>query len=311
MSTPHKILITGSTGMVGSAVLRRLKQTDAALLNPTHAELDLRDQAKVLDYCKTHRPDYVFHLAAIVGGIHANNTYPAKFIFDNTQMHSNVIDAAYQAGVKKLLFPGSACTYPKMAPQPIPESAFLDGLIEPTNVAYAAAKINGIIMCQAYRRQYGFNAIVPMPTNAYGVGDNFNPEASHVIPALMKRFHEAKENQLPVVTLWGSGTPMREFIYTDDLADALLFLMDHYNELDIINVGSGQEISIAELAHLIAQVVGYEGRIELDTSKPDGAPRKCLDSTRLFELGWTPRVALTEGLKTMYTWYSASLANAA
>lgn len=307
MSTPHKILITGSTGMVGSAVLRRLKQTDATLLNPTHSELDLRDQAKVLDYLQTHKPEYVYHLAAIVGGIHANNTYPAKFIFDNTQMHSNVIDAAYQAGVKKLLFPGSACTYPKMAPQPIPESAFLDGLIEPTNVAYAAAKINGIIMCQAYRRQYGFNAIVPMPTNAYGVGDNFNPEASHVIPALMKRFHEAKENQLPIVTLWGSGTPMREFIYTDDLADALLFLMDNYNELDIINVGSGQEMSIAELARLIAEVVDYDGRIELDTSKPDGAPRKCLDSSRLFELGWKPKVDLMNGLKAMYEWHFAKV----
>lgn len=303
MSTPHKILITGSTGMVGSAVLRRLKQTDATLLNPTHSELDLRDQAKVLDYFKTHRPDHVFHLAAIVGGIHANNTYPAKFIFDNTQMHANVIDAAYQSGVKKLLFPGSACTYPKMAPQPIPESSFLNGLIEPTNIAYAAAKINGIIMCQAYRKQYGFNAIVPMPTNAYGVGDNFDPEASHVIPALMKRFHEAKENQLPVVTLWGSGTPMREFIYTDDLADALLFLMANYNELDIINVGSGQEISIADLARLIAEVVGYEGRIELDTTKPDGAPRKCLDSARLFALGWEPKVGLLEGLRAMYQWH--------
>lgn len=303
MPTPNKILITGSTGMIGSAVVRRLKNSQAELLTPTHQELDLRDQAKVLDYMQTHKPDQVFHLAAIVGGIHANNTYPAKFIFDNTQMHCNVIDAAYQAGVKKFLFPGSACTYPKMAPQPIPESAFLDGLIEPTNVAYAAAKINGIIMCQAYRRQYGFNAIVPMPTNAYGVGDNFNPEASHVIPALMKRFHEAKENQLPVVTLWGSGTPMREFIYTDDLADALLFLMDNYNELDIINVGSGQEISIAELARLIADVVGYEGRVELDVSKPDGAPRKCLDSSRLFELGWQPKVALVDGLKAMYQWH--------
>lgn len=301
----NTILITGSTGMIGSAVLRRLKQTNATLLTPSHNELDCRDQAKVLDYFKTHRPDQVFHLAAIVGGIHANNTYPGKFIFDNTQMHCNVIDAAYQAGVKKFLFPGSACTYPKMAPQPIPESAFLDGLIEPTNVAYAAAKINGIIMCQAYRRQYGFNAIVPMPTNAYGVGDNFNPEASHVIPALMKRFYEAKMNQTPVVTLWGSGTPMREFIYTDDLADALVFLMDNYNELDIINVGSGQEISIADLARVIAEVVGYEGRIELDVSKPDGAPRKCLDSSRLFTLGWKPKVGLVEGLRAMFAWHFA------
>lgn len=305
MIQSSKTLITGSTGMVGGALMRRLQPEFKHLLTPTHAELDLRDQAKVMDYFKTHRPDYVFHLAAIVGGIHANNTYPAKFIFDNTQMHCNVIEAAHQSGVKKLLIPGSACTYPKMAPQPIPESSFLDGLIEPTNIAYAAAKINGIVMAQAYRRQYGFNTIIPMPTNAYGVGDNFNPQASHVIPALMKRFHEAKLNNLTKVTLWGSGRPLREFIYTDDLADALLFLMDEYNELDIINVGSGQEISIAELAGMIADVVGYQGKIELDISKPDGAPRKCLDSRQLFDLGWQPKTTLINGLNRMYAWYTS------
>ncbi len=300
MDNSAKILITGSTGMVGRALVRRLSSEYRQLLTPTHAQLDLRDQAAVFDYFQQHQPYYVFHLAAIVGGIHANNTYPAKFIYDNTQMHCNVLEAAHRVGVKKLLFPGSACTYPKMAPQPIPESAFLDGLIEPTNVAYAAAKINGIVMAQSYRREYGLNCIVPMPTNAYGVGDNFNPEASHVIPALMKRFHEAKINNVDEVTLWGSGTPLREFIYVDDLADGLVFLMQHYDALEIINIGSGQEISIADLARAIAEVVGYTGRLSLDTTKPDGAPRKCLDSGRLFQLGWKPKVSLQDGLQRMY-----------
>lgn len=300
MEKTDKILITGSTGMVGRALVRNLTKNFTQLFTPTHAELDLRDQAAVLNYFQQHQPDYVFHLAAIVGGIHANNTYPAKFIYDNTQMHCNVLEAAHRVGVKKLLFPGSACTYPKMAPQPIPESAFLDGLIEPTNVAYAAAKINGIVMAQSYRREYGMPCIVPMPTNAYGVGDNFNPEASHVIPALMKRFHEAKINNVTEVTLWGSGTPLREFIYVDDLADGLVFLMQHYDALEIINIGSGQEISIAALAKTIADVVGYTSRLTLDTTKPDGAPRKCLDSRLLFQLGWKPKVSLQDGLQRMY-----------
>lgn len=297
------ILITGSTGMVGSALLRRLKQQNYHLLAPTHTELDLRDQQKVFRYVEDKQPDYVFHLAAIVGGIHANNTYPAKFIYDNTQMHSNVIQAAFQSGIKKLLFPGSACTYPKFAPQPIHEKAFLDGLIEPTNIAYAAAKINGIVMCQSYARQYKFNAIVPMPTNAYGIGDNFDPNASHVIPALMKRFHEAKMNELAEVVLWGTGAPLREFIYVDDFADALVFLMEHYHSHEIINLGTMQEISIAHLAQEIAQVVGYRGKISLDTSKPDGAPRKCLDSSALFEMGWKPKIGLQEGLEQMYQYH--------
>ena len=300
MEKTDKILITGGSGMVGSALVKKLTQEGYDLLAPTHAELELRDQSAVFQYFKQHQPDYVFHLAAIVGGIHANNTYPAKFIYDNTQMHCNVLEAAHHVGVKKLLFPGSACTYPKMAPQPIPESAFLDGLIEPTNLAYACAKINGIVMAQSYRREHGLNCIVPMPTNAYGVGDNFNPEASHVIPALMKRFHEAKLNQVDEVMLWGSGTPLREFIYVDDLADGLVFLMKQYDALEIMNIGSGQEISIAELARAIAEVVGYTGRVSLDTSKPDGAPRKCLDSSKLFALGWKPSVSLQVGLQRMY-----------
>jgi GDP-L-fucose synthase len=299
-----KTLITGHSGMVGSAVVRLLKQCEhMQLLTPSHSELDLRNQANVMAYFKQHSPDYVFHLAAIVGGIHANNTYPAKFIYDNTQMHCNIIEAAAQFKIKKLLFPGSACTYPKLAPQPIKENFFMDGLIEPTNIAYAAAKINGIIMCQAYARQHQLNAIVPMPTNAYGVNDNFDPEASHVIPALMKRFHEAKIKKCPEVILWGTGKPLREFIYVDDLADALIFLMEHYDSPDIINVGTMQEITIAELSHEIAKTVGYTGKITLDTSKPDGAPRKCLDSTRLNSLGWKPKITLKDGLEKMYGQY--------
>ncbi len=300
MNQQLKILVTGSSGMVGGALVRVLKKHSCVVLTPTHSQLDLRDQGAVNRYFDEQRPDYVYHLAAIVGGIHANNTYPAKFIYDNTMMHSNVIQAAYAHGVKKLLFPGSACTYPKLAAQPMHESSFLDGKVEPTNIAYAAAKINGIVMCQAYRREHGFNAIVPMPTNAYGVGDNFNPNASHVIPALMKRFHEAKLNNSAEEVLWGSGTPLREFIYVDDLADAFIFLMEHYNSENIINVGTMQEISIAMLAQEIAQVVGYKGKLSLDTSKPDGAPRKCLDSAALFAMGWQPKVSLQDGLQRMY-----------
>lgn len=303
MQQDARILITGGSGMVGRALVKKLNTQGCQLLAPSHQELDLTCQNNVSDYFAQHKPEYVFHLAAIVGGIHANDTYPGKFIYDNTQMHCNVIHAAYKSGVKKLLFPGSACTYPKLATQPIHETSFLDGKIEPTNIAYAAAKINGIVMCQAYAKEYGFNAIVPMPTNAYGVGDNFDPKASHVIPALMKRFHEAKENELAEVTLWGSGKPMREFIYVDDLADALYFLMQHYNERDIINVGTMLETSIFDLATLIANVVGYEGKINCDTSKPDGAPRKCLDSTKLFELGWQPKVSLINGLRKMYEFH--------
>lgn len=304
MKQTVKILITGASGMVGSALLRQLRALGYSnVLTPTHQELELRNQAAVTDYFTRNQPNYVFHLAAIVGGIHANNTYPAKFIYDNTQMHCNIIQAAYEHQVTKLLFPGSACTYPKLAAQPIIENAFLDGLIEPTNLAYAAAKINGVVMCQSYHKQYNFNAIVPMPTNAYGVGDNFDPQASHVIPALMQRFHEAKVQNLPEVTLWGSGQPLREFIYVDDLADALIFLMQHYDEATHINVGTMQEISIMDLAQKIASVVGYTGKISLDISKPDGAPRKCLDSTKLLALGWRPKVSLDEGLQAMYNYH--------
>ncbi len=301
MQKQDKILITGATGMIGSALKRILAERGFDnLLTPSRKELDLRIQADVESYFTAHKPDYVFHLAAIVGGIHANNTYPAKFIYENTIMHSNVIEASHKAKVKKLLFPGSACTYPKFAPQPVKEAEFLNGLIEPTNLAYAGAKINGIIMAQSYRREFGLKTIVPMPTNAYGVGDNFDPAASHVIPALMKRFHEAKLSNLPQIEIWGSGKPLREFIYVDDATDAMIFLMNNYDELDIINLGTEQEISIADLAGKIANVVGYKGKIVLDTSKPDGAPRKCLDSAKLRTLGWKPKVSLEEGLDRMY-----------
>jgi GDP-L-fucose synthase len=276
--------------MIGSALKRILAERGFDnLLTPSRKELDLRVQADVESYFSKNKPDYVFHLAAIVGGIHANNTYPAKFVYENTIMHSNVIEASHKAKVKKLLFPGSACTYPKFAQQPVKEQEFLNGLIEPTNLAYAGAKINGVIMAQSYRREFGLKTIVPMPTNAYGVGDNFDPAASHVIPALMKRFHEAKLSNLPQIEIWGSGKPLREFIYVDDATDAMIFLMNNYDELDIINLGTEQEISIADLAGKIASVVGYKGKIILDTSKPDGAPRKCLDSAKLRALGWKPR----------------------
>ncbi len=276
------------------------RESYTQLLIPTSAELDLRNQQQTEEYFATYKPEYVFHLAARVGGIHANNTHPAQFIYDNTQMHSNVIHAAYKYGIKKLLFSGSACTYPKLAPQPIKESEFLNGRIEPTNIAYAAAKINGIVMAQSYAREYGLNVVIPMPTNAYGIGDNFDPNASHVIPALMKRFHEAKIQGAAKVEIWGTGKPLREFIYVDDFADGLLFLMRNYNSEEIINLGTMQEISIGELAEKIAETVGHNGKITMDSSKPDGAPRKCLDSTRLQEMGWQPQISLSEGLKRMY-----------
>lgn len=300
MQLTDTILITGASGLIGSNLAALLAEKGYThVLTPTHAELELRDQQAVFAYFAKYKPAYVFHLAARVGGIHANATYPAQFVYDNTAMHSNVFEAARREGVTKILFPGSACTYPKMAPQPVKEEEFLNGRIEPTNLAYAAAKINGIVMAQSYAKEYGMNVIVPMPTNAYGIGDNFNPEASHVIPGLMKRFHEAKLADAPEVVLWGTGKPLREFIDARDMSEAFLFLMRHHSGAELINVGTMQEISIRELAELIAQAVGYQGRIVLDTEKPDGAPRKILDSTRLFGLGWRPSVSLEEGLRRM------------
>lgn len=304
MNKQEKIVITGSAGMVGSSLNRILKtQGFNNIIALRRQEFDLRDQIKVEEFFKKEKPDYVFHLAAVVGGIHANNTYPAKFIYDNTQMHLNVINSAYKNGVKKLLFPGSACTYPKLAKQPIPESEFLSNTLEPTNIAYAAAKINGIITAQSYKKEYGFNCLVPMPTNAYGVGDNFNPEHSHVIPALIRRFHEAKINNLSEVILWGSGEALREFIYVDDLAESFIFLMQNHNDAEIINVGTMAEISIKDLAKKIADVVEFKGEIKLDRTKPDGAPRKCLESSKIKNLGWKPQINLEEGLSRSYQFF--------
>lgn len=304
MNKQEKILITGSAGMVGSAMVRILKsQGFENLIAHQRSDFDLRDQKKVEDFFATQKIDYVFHLAAVVGGIHANATYPAKFIFDNTQMHLNVINSAQKNGTKKLLFPGSACTYPKLAKQPIVEESFLTGAIEPTNIAYAAAKINGIIAAQSYKKEFGFNCVVPMPTNTYGVGDNFNPSHSHVVPALIRRFHEAKINNLSEVVMWGSGEALREFLYVDDLAEALIFLMQSHNDAEIINVSTMAEITMKELAQKIAQVVGFKGEIKLDKTKPDGAPRKCLDSTKLQNLGWKPKINLEEGLQKTYEFF--------
>ena len=296
-----KIYVAGHRGLAGGAVLRRLQAEGAGnLLLRTHAELDLTDQAAVEAFFAAERPDYVFLCAAKVGGIHANDTYPAEFIRDNLAIQTHVIHSAWKHGAKKLLFLGSSCIYPKLAPQPMREDALLTGPLEPTNEAYAIAKIAGLKMCQAYRKQYGFDAIVAMPTNLYGPGDNYHPENSHVVPALIRRFHEAKVANAPEVVIWGTGTPLREFLHADDLADALVFLMRHYSSEAMINVGSGQEVSIAELAGLIAETVGYRGGIRFDTSKPDGTPRKLLDTSRLESLGWRRNVSLREGLALTY-----------
>lgn len=342
MQQNSKIFVAGHRGLVGSALVRRLKQAGFTnLVVRTRQELDLRDQAAVDRFFAEERPEYVFLAAAKVGGILANSTYPADFIRDNLLIQTNVVDAAWRHGTRKLLFLGSSCIYPKYAPQPIKEEYLLSGPLEPTNEWYAVAKIAGIKMCQAYRRQYGFRAISLMPTNLYGPGDNFDLETSHVLPALIRKLHLAKlaavgaleaivederrfgripEDVLaglglrrkgdrlartgaPRVVLWGTGTPRREFLHVDDLADACLFLMQHYDEEAILNVGVGEDISIRELAELVAEEVGFEGEIVFDTTKPDGTPRKLLDVSRLFGLGWRPKIGLREGIRQTYTWY--------
>jgi len=304
MNKADKIYIAGHRGLVGGAIYRRLQAGGFTnLVTRGSAELNLTDQAAVNAFFAEEQPDYVFLAAAKVGGILANDTYPADFIRDNLQIQNNVIDAAYRNGCEKLLFLGSSCIYPKLAPQPMKEEHLLTGSLEPTNEWYAIAKIAGIKMCQAYRRQYGFNAISLMPTNLYGPGDNFHPENSHVMPALIRRFHEAKEEERPEVVVWGTGSPRREFLHVDDLADACVFLMENYDEEEIINVGVGDDVSIKELAEMIKEVVGYTGELSFDTSKPDGTPRKLLDVSKLDRLGWKARIELKTGIEQTYAWF--------
>ncbi len=301
MEKTARIYVAGHRGMVGSAIVRELnRQGFNNIITRTSSELNLRDQAAVGSFFQTERPDYVFLAAAKVGGIHANNTYRAEFLYDNLQIQNNVIHFSYIYGVQKLLFLGSSCIYPKLAPQPLKEEYLLTGALEPTNEPYAIAKIAGIKMCEAYRDQYGCNFISAMPTNMYGPNDNYHPENSHVLPALIRRFHEAKEALAPSVTIWGDGSPLREFLYADDLASALVFLMLNYNEKLFVNVGFGSDISIGDLALLIKKVVGYEGELHYDSSKPNGTPRKLMDSSRLFDLGWKPTVSLEQGIALAY-----------
>ena len=301
MEKNGKIYIAGHRGMVGSAIFRKLKKEGFSnFVTRTSAELDLRDQQQVTDFFDQEKPDYVFLAAAKVGGIVANNTYRAEFLYDNLQIQNNIIHNAYCSGVKKLMFLGSSCIYPKLAPQPLKEEYLLTGLLEPTNEPYAIAKIAGIKMCDAYRDQYGCNFISVMPTNLYGLNDNYHPQNSHVLPALIRRFHDAKEQDIKKVTIWGTGTPRREFLFADDLAEACFYLMQHYNEAGLVNIGTGDDIAIKDLAILIGKIIGYEGDIEFDTSKPDGTPRKLMDVSKLHQAGWTHKIELEEGIKLAY-----------
>lgn len=299
-----RIYVAGHRGLVGSAVVRSLeRQGYRNILTRSRKELDLTDSQAVIRFFEEQRPDCVIDAAAKVGGIHANNTYPADFIRDNLFIQNNLIDTAWKFGCSKFVFLGSSCIYPKMAPQPLKEEYLLTGPLEPTNEWYAIAKIAGIKMCQAYRRQYGFDAISLMPTNLYGPGDNFDLENSHVLPALIRKFHEAKVEGKPEVVVWGTGKPRREFLYVDDMADATVFLMENYSEEQIVNVGTGEDITIRKLAFLVGEVVGYKGELIFDTSKPDGTPRKLLDITKLTGLGWQVGRSLREGIEETYRWY--------
>jgi len=304
MDKRAKIYVAGHRGLVGSSILRALEVRGYTnVVVRTHRELDLTRQKEVEEFFQQEKPEYVFLSAAKVGGILANATYPAEFLYQNVAIAMNVIHAAYLSGVKKLLFLGSSCIYPKLCPQPIKEEYLLTGSLEPTNEAYAIAKIAGLEMAKFYRTQYGCDFISAMPTNLYGPNDNFDLQNSHVIPALIRKFHEARVNRKPTVEIWGTGTPRREFLYIDDLADALLFLMEHYSDTIHINVGVGEDVSIRELAELVKRITGYEGEIVYDSSKPDGTPRKLLDVSRLRALGWRPRVSLEEGLRRTYAWF--------
>jgi len=310
MDEGSRIFVAGHRGLVGGAIRRHLEAAEYHnLLLRTHAELDLTDQAAVEAFFAEAQPEYVFLAAAKVGGIHANRSYPAEFVRDNLAIQTNVIHSAWRHGARKLAFLGSSCIYPKHAPQPMKEECLLSGPLEPTNQAYAIAKIAGIEMARAYRRQYGFDAISLMPTNLYGPGDNFDLETSHVLPALIRKFHEAKADGAGEVEVWGTGTPRREFLHVDDLADAAVYLMHHYSAEQIINVGVGEDVSIAELAELIAEVVGFEGEVRYDTDMPDGTPRKLLEVSRLNALGWTPKIPLERGIRDTYRWYVDQAAN--
>ncbi|WP_294348554.1 GDP-L-fucose synthase [uncultured Sphingobacterium sp.] len=302
MEKGAKIYVAGHRGMVGSAIHRKLIELGYSnIVTRTSQELDLRNQQAVADFFKEERPDYVFLAAAKVGGIMANNTYRADFIYENIAIQNNVIKSSYDNNTKKLMFLGSSCIYPKMAPQPLKEDMLLTGTLEPTNEPYAIAKIAGIKMAEAFRDQYGCNYISVMPTNLYGINDNYHPQNSHVLPALIRRFHEAKANNLDEVVIWGTGTPLREFLFSDDLADACVFLMNHYNEKQFVNIGIGEDISIKDLAEMIKDVIGYTGNITFDSSKPDGTPRKLMDVSKLHALGWKHRVNLREGIQLAYT----------
>ena len=304
MNKDAKIYVAGHRGLVGTAIARQLQKAGYTnLVTATSRELDLREQVAVREFFAREKPEYVVLAAAKVGGILANDSYPAEFIYDNLMMEANVIDAAYRVGVKKLLFLGSTCIYPRMAPQPLKEEYLLSGPLEPTNEWYAVAKIAGIKLCQAYHRQYGCEFISAMPTNLYGPGDNFDLEKSHVLPALIRKFHEAKIAGMATVTVWGSGKPLREFLHVDDCAEACVFLLENYAGNDIVNIGTGSDISIAALAELVRQVVGFDGEIIFDSGKPDGTPRKLVDASRIQALGWRASIPLEAGIEETYRWF--------
>ena len=304
MEQDARIYVAGHRGLVGSAIVRALKaQGYGNIITRTSGELDLKDQAAVRAFYAAEAPEYVFVAAARVGGILANDTYPAEFLYDNLMIEANLIHGAHEAGVQKLLFLGSTCIYPKLAPQPMNEDALLTGPLEPTNEWYAVAKIAGIKLCQAYQKQYGARFISAMPTNLYGPGDNFDLEKSHVMPALIRKFHEAKVNDAGSVTVWGTGTPRREFCHVDDCAAACLFLMEHYDGYDFVNIGVGEDITIRELVEMVQRAVGFEGEVLWDTTKPDGTPRKLVDVGRLHALGWRAKVPLEEGVRSTYRWF--------
>lgn len=308
MNLDAKIYVAGHRGMVGSAILRNLQQRGYHnFVLRTHKELDLTSQASVAEFFATEKPEYVFLAAAKVGGIVANSTLPAQFFYENTMIQTNVIHAAYMSGVKKLMFLGSSCIYPKMAAQPMREDALLTGLLEPTNEAYAIAKISGIKMCDYYRAQYGCDFVSVMPTNLYGSGDNYDLQTSHVLPALIRKFHEAKLGGVREVVLWGTGSPLREFLHADDMADATVFCMLNYSDYGQVNVGSGSELSIKELALKVQNIVGYQGSVVWDESKPDGTPRKLMDSSKLHAMGWKPSITLDQGVRAVYDQFKAGV----